>query len=95
MPSNSQPSNDKIENVRLALEDYRFKWRTIEGVAQQTQLPVPQVLEAIRALISDGVVIRSGIPSADGRDLYATRVHYKRFSTFGDRIAAAFRNRAD
>jgi predicted transcriptional regulator len=83
-----------IEKVIAALEDARFKWRTIKGIAGQTGLGLEEVSQALAVLIDSGLVIRSTIPSADGEDLYTTRTHYKHYTPLSERLSAAFRNRA-
>jgi predicted transcriptional regulator len=95
MNESLSPNEARIEKVVAALEDSRFEWRTLQGVAEQTKLSVDEVLASLSTLINRGIVIRSRIPAANGEDLYTTRTHFKDFSTVGDRIAAAFRNRAN
>jgi predicted transcriptional regulator len=90
------PSEDPLlRKVITALEDARFKWRTVTGVADQIKSTPREVLQALNKLTEVGLVIRSTIPSKDGSDLYTTRKHYKAFAPLGERLAAAFRNRAD
>lgn len=92
--------DDSLENPILkktitALEDARFKWRTVAGVANEIKSSPEEVLNALNKLIDVGLVMRSTIPAKDGSDLYTTREHYKTFAPLGERLAAAFRNRAN
>ena len=87
-------NTDKIQKIIAALEDSRYKWRTIQGIASQTNLDDKQVIEALSELRAKGVVMRSSIPSKDGADLFTTRDHYKTFAPISERLSAAFRNRA-
>jgi hypothetical protein len=85
----------QVNSVRTALESDQWDWRTVGGVATDTELPEATVRRIIRYLIGKGEVIRSEIDSADGEELYTTRRHYERKSTLWDRVKAAFRNRAE
>ncbi len=85
----------KLELVVAALEDARHKWRTVNGVSEQTSLSKEDVFEALIQLIDADVVIRSTVPSASGEALYATHDHYKRFTSLSKRLGAAFRNRSE
>ena len=60
--------------VIKALEDPRFEWRTVDGVAQETGLPEDEILRIIEAVPDE--VIRSRDPDQRGRALYTTRRHY-------------------
>ncbi|SRR5258708_7809765 len=86
-----------LDEQRLieTLEDDRYRWRTIEGIAAKTQIPEARVRSMLEELIQRGVVVRSSLVAPDGRALYTTRNHLKRKSSFFQRLAAAFRNRAD
>ena len=95
MPESLLPDDPRVRSVMAALEDPRFKWRTVQGLATTTKLSTEEVLAAIATLISGDIGIRSTIPAADGRDLYTTRAHFKSYTPLAQRLAAAFRNRAD
>jgi predicted transcriptional regulator len=85
-------TDEKIKQVVAALEDERYQWRTIKGIADQTNLPREEVPEVLNKLIDTGIVVRSAVPSKSGDQLYTSRVHYTRFTPFGKRQSAAFRN---
>ena len=84
----------KLEAIFAALEDSRYEWRTVNGVATDTKLTREEVLEGLIKLIDANVVIRSEVPSAKGDELFTTRDHYRRFSSITKRLSAALRNRA-
>jgi len=73
--------------VTDALEDSRYEWRTLEGIAQQTQLPLAQIREILGYLENE--IVRSSVPDETGRDLYTTRRHYKKTHGLGSRILTA------
>jgi len=77
--------------VMEALEDPRYLWRTVDGVARQTGLTPKEVLAALEA--SADRVLRAGAVTPDGAPLYTTREHYQRHAGFGPRLLAALRNR--
>ena len=70
-----------------ALEDNRYEWRTLEGVSEQTGIPIPKILETIEGL--QDIIIRSSVPDPSGRDLYTTRKHFKETQGILTRILSA------
>lgn len=73
--------------VIRALEDPNYEWRTAEGVAEQTGLPLASVRQILGEL--NGEIIRSSIPDESGRNLYTTRRHYRETQGLGTRILNA------
>lgn len=67
--------------VHRALEDPKWDWRTVPGVAKSTGLSEPQVESA---LSSSAAIIRSSVPDEHGRALFTTRTHYKKRRSFLD-----------
>jgi hypothetical protein len=84
-------NENATEEVIKALEDDRFKWRTIKGIATAARIS-PTKVEAVLQEQQDKIV-RSSINGANGEALYATRRHFKKKSSFGEKIMAAMRNR--
>jgi hypothetical protein len=93
MPMNLK-SDPKLEAIFAALENPRYEWRTVNGVATDTKLTREEVLEGLIKLIDADLVIRSEVPSAKGEELFTTRDHYKHFAPISKRLSAALRNRA-
>jgi hypothetical protein len=87
---NKQPSqlngNLRDEIIR-ALEDDRYEWRTVEGVAEQIGVPPASVQEFLESLKSE--IVRSSIPDEAGRSLYTTRKHYRDTHGLGAQFLAA------
>jgi hypothetical protein len=75
------------ELVTRALEDKRYEWRTVEGVAAQTGASVDQVLAVLKKLDKD--VVRSAVPDELGRALYTTRKHYRATHGIWDKFRSA------
>lgn len=91
--STETPPN--LVSVRLpvisALEDDRWDWRTLVGVARDTGLPEAEVRKIIDE--SRDVVIRSEVPSVAGEPLFTTPRHWDRKASVGQKLRGAFRNR--
>lgn len=69
------------------LEDPQYEWRTIEGIANKTDLPAAQVRRIIEEM--EDLIVRSSIPDDKGRSLYTTRKHYRETHGFGARLLNA------
>ena len=78
--------------VMEALEDPRYRWRTVGGIARQTGLTSREVLAVLEA--SRDRVLRARAVAPDGAPLFTTREHYQRRAGLGPRLLAALRNRA-
>ena len=81
--------NDK-ERVLAALANPNYSWRTCEGVSRETALDPARVLQLIEEMSE--LVIKSRIPDAQGRALYATREHYKKTHSPVERLFDQFRS---
>lgn len=87
---NKQPSqlNGNLrDQIIRALEDNRYEWRTVEGVAEQIGIPAAQVQEILESLKQE--IVRSSIPDEAGRSLYTTRKHYRDTRGLGARFLDA------
>ena len=70
--------------ILQALEDPKWDWRTVEGIARETGVPAEKVTEVLESAPED--VIRSTLPDKLGRSLYTTRRHYKKTQSFLNRF---------
>jgi hypothetical protein len=75
------------DRIVRALEDPRYDWRTIEGVANETSISPATVQEVLENLKQE--VLRSSIPDESGRNLFTTRRHYRQTHGLGARFLAA------
>jgi hypothetical protein len=73
------------ELVTDALNNPKYEWRTVEGIAKEASLPMGDVSYTLERDLSDEVV-RSSIPDERGRSLYMTRDRYNRRRTLVNRI---------
>ena len=79
------------EKVIRALEDDKYQWRTVRGVASSTGLAEEEVLAVIEE--NEDLIVRSSVPSKSGEALFTTRKHSKgRGAVFG-KILGAFKGR--
>ncbi len=63
----------KDNNVKLVYDSLlhqKYDWRTISGIAKQTQLIEDQVEECLRILVRKKKVRKSYVPDPWGKDLY-------------------------
>jgi len=88
---NADMGDSAMHRVIDALEDPRYDWRTVEGVAEQTGID-PSMVRAILKESEDQIV-RSSVPDESGRSLYTTRKHYRQTNGLGTRILSALSDR--
>ena len=84
---NFQRDTGIMRRVIDALEDPRYDWRTVEGVAEQTGIAPIKVREILMGLEDE--IVRSSIPDESGRTLYTTRKHYRDTQGLGTRLLSA------
>lgn len=82
------------QKVVRALENPKYNWRTIDGIAQETGIEPYQVANILRFLPSAGIdLVQSSVPDKQGRALYTTRPHYIKSQNFANRLLSAFSDR--
>jgi hypothetical protein len=80
-----KPSVTLAEIVAAALQNPKFLWRTVEGIAKETKLPAGDILYVLEIDLSDRV-IRSSLPDSKGRHLYGTRERYRKRRSLTNRV---------
>ena len=88
---NEELSPEAIDNVLESLARPDFKWRTVTGIAEETGLTQEIVQQAISQFADR--VVRSSIPSTDGRDLYTTREHFRESASLSEKLLGSIKNR--
>jgi hypothetical protein len=68
-----------------ALEDERYDWRTILGLARALGTSEKEIIDLLNAF-PDQVVRTTG---ADGQSLFTTRSHYEKTHGFRDKLLSA------
>jgi len=86
-------TEQQVALVLQALENQKFKWRTVEGVATETGLSVELVSEIISS--NKDKIARSSIPTTDDKALYTTIEHFRKKASISEKIIGAFKNRLD
>ena len=81
---------DELSQCLAALENPKYKWRTVDGVSRETGIPTETVRQLLESVPDK--VIRSRIPDLEGRVLYTTRRHYRRTNSPLVRIMDSFRS---
>jgi hypothetical protein len=71
--------------VIRALEDERYDWRTLDGLATALGTSEREVLGVLNSIPDQ--IVRAA--SADGQSLFTTRSHYEKTHGFGDKILSA------
>lgn len=85
-------SNKEIEKkVFEALEDERYKWRTLTGVASQTGISTEEILQVLSE--NGDKIVKSSVPATNGDALFTTREHFHEMSSALEKIAGAFKGR--
>ena len=81
----------EVKAVLEVLGNEKYKWRTIDGVSQETALPAEKVIDVLR---SSDEIVKSSIPSPDGRSLYTTREHFRKSASAFERVLSVIKNRS-
>jgi len=84
---------DEWEKVQKALENPKYKWRTVTGVATATGLDPITVVSSISN--HPDIVIQSTIPSTNGEELFTTRKHYREKSSVLEVIVSSIKNKVE
>ena len=84
-------SSNQVQLVIKALENPEYRWRTVQGVANETGLPTQTVEAVIRK--NHETVVKSSIPSNKGEALYTTRSHFLKRASLGEKLLGAIKNR--
>ncbi len=85
--------SDEWEKIQKALEDPKYKWRTINGVSTATGLDPVTVVSSISN--HPHIVIQSTIPSTNGEELFTTREHYREKSSLFEVVVSSIKNKVE
>ena len=83
---------DVLRKVIAALENPKYKWRTVGGISKDAGVAPDKVLDVLKA--SD-IVVRSSVPSKSGDALFTTRARFRRSASTAEKLRGAFTNRLD
>jgi hypothetical protein len=84
-------TTEEVEKVIKSLENPKFKWRTVKGVAEECAVPQ----ETVRRVIDQESqrILRSSALSKDGQELFTTRAHFLKKASAWEKFTGALRNR--
>jgi hypothetical protein len=85
--------DDDDKKVLEALANQNFEWRTISGVAKETELSVERVMKVVSTC--GDKIVQSSVTSTSGDLLYTSRDKYKQKKNLLKKVSAVLRNRAD
>jgi len=74
-------------DIVSALEDPKYIWRTIRGLAKQLDAPQREIENLLAR--NAGEIIKSAVPAESGEALYTTRRHYRRMVSPLDKLASS------
>lgn len=83
--------DEELAKILDALNNKKFKWRTIKGVAKESGIS-PQVVQTFLYSNTDSIV-KAPAPSEQGEALFTTREHFLGTSSFGEKLLGALKNR--
>ncbi len=78
----------KWEDVVQLLENPKYKWRTIRGVAKELNSSQEEILQLLAK--HENEIIKSSIPAESGEGLYTTRRHYQLMTPLFYRFISSF-----
>jgi len=79
------------DKITIALESPRYKWRTLNGIAKESGLPINVVVNVLTT--NTDTFLRSSTPAKSGEPLFTTRKHYLETASSGEKILGALKNR--
>jgi hypothetical protein len=87
---NSAPEKD----VLGALNNPRYEWRTVPGIARETNLKVEEVMAILARLGNANRVAKSKATTPEGLELFALREKIREKGSITERLLGALNNRA-
>jgi hypothetical protein len=81
---------DNTQRILGALENPKYQWRTLEGLAAETGVAPDELNQVLAGALSDQVVTTH---DKSGRALYTTRQHYRSSQPFVNRLLTVLSDR--
>lgn len=79
--------------VQSALENPKFKWRTLEGLVLETGLDANTISANVAHHMD--TVVRSSVSDPNGNALFTTRDHYREKSSLFERLRNSITNKVE
>jgi hypothetical protein len=85
--------SDSAQRVFAALENPKYHWRTLTGIAAETGIDAGEIAKVLYSPALADQIIRATVPTRDGQPLFTTRRHYYRNQSFLNRLFTALSDR--
>jgi hypothetical protein len=85
-------SPEELERVLQALNNERFKWRTLKGIVRESGLEPDTVMTVIRC--NENLIAQSSVLSSKGDELFTSRSNLSSSDNTMTRLLGAFKGRA-
>lgn len=79
-----------LELITKAITSSNYKWRTPQGIAKDSGVPLGQVIQTLE---KSNDFVRASNANSTGEPLYSTREKYTNTSSIGQRIISAITNK--
>lgn len=76
MEKKSMKLSEIEQKIFNALENPKYKWRTINGVSKETNLDLSKVESAIEYFKNNDMIVVASTPTKDGHFLYTSKNRY-------------------
>ncbi len=86
-------TKEDVKDVFDTLGNPKHDWRTIEGISKEAGIDPEIVRKVIRA--KGNKIIKSAYLSESGRELYTTRLKFKKSSSFLKKMIGTVKSRAE
>jgi hypothetical protein len=80
--------------VLAALSNPQYEWRTVPGIARETNLEANDVISILARLAEANLVAKSRATTREGLELYASREKIREKGNIVERLLGAINNRA-
>jgi len=86
-------TEEDVKAIFDSLNNPKYPWRTIEGISKETGIDSCIVRQVLNTNCDR--VVKSAYPSKSGRELYTTRLKFKKSSTFLKKMIGALKSRVE
>ena len=84
----TEESADKL--IIDAMNNSKYRWRTIEGISTDVELPASVVMEKVYNLNKGGLVIKASSTNENGDPLFTTAEKYEESTPLTTKIVSSF-----
>lgn len=81
---------EQRDQIIAAITASNYRWRTPRGIAKDSGLSMPQVIEALERA---DAFVRARTGNSRGEPLYTTKEKYRKTTSLADRIVSVITNK--